>query len=195
MNWLLKYLYRRRAIYYSSLIKDYVKKNEKVLDVGAGSGYIAEILSKKAKVILLDVKDYNQTSLPLRLYDGKKFPFKDNSFDTALILTVLHYASEKEKFLKEVKRISNKIIIIDDVYKTRFGKFIVNFNDAIISNTVGVFAKFNYNTDAELKRIFQNLNLKLVVDKDSINFIRTAKQKLYVLERKIKNQKSKSKNI
>ena len=183
MNWLLKNLYRRRAIYYSNLIRNYIKKNEKVLDVGAGSGYIAEILSKKANVTLLDVKNYNQTNLPLRLYDGKKFPFKDNSFDTAIILTVLHYVPETEKFLKEVKRISKKIIIIDDVYKTRFGKFLVNFNDAIISNTVGVFAKFNFNTDTELKKIFQNLNLKLVVDRASINFIRTAKQKLYVLEK------------
>jgi ubiquinone/menaquinone biosynthesis C-methylase UbiE len=183
MNLLLKYLYRKRAVYYSGLIKDYIKKNEKVLDIGAGSGYIAEILSKKADLTLLDIKDYNQTRLPLKLYDGKNIPFKDNSFDAALILTVLHYAPETEKFLKEVKRVSRKIIIIDDVYKTKFGKFAINLNDAIISNTVGVFTKFNFKTDTELKRIFQNLNLRVVVDRDLINFIRTTKQKMYVLEK------------
>ena len=88
---LLQHIYKQRAKYYSNLIINYIKKDEKVLDIGAGSGYIAEIISKKADVTLLDIKNYNQTKLPLKIYDGKKIPFKDNSFDTAMIITVFHY--------------------------------------------------------------------------------------------------------
>ena len=187
MNFLLRYLYKKRAEYYASLVKSHITKNEKILDIGAGSGFISEILSKSAKITLLDVKDYNQTKLQLKIYNGEKIPFKYNNFDTALLLTVLHYVPDTEKFLKEVKRISSKIIIIDDVYTTKFEKILVNLNDMVISNTVGIFAKFNFKSDRELKRIFHNLNLKLAVDIDSINFLGTAKQKLYVLEKNKRN--------
>ena len=80
MNSLLKYLYKKRARYYSGLIIGYVSKGEKVLDIGAGTGYTSEILCKKADATLLDIKDYNQTKLPLKLYDGRKIPFKNKSF-------------------------------------------------------------------------------------------------------------------
>src|SRR3989344_3086431 len=120
MNSLLKYLYNKRSRYYSNLIRPYIEKGEKVLDIGAGSGYISKILSSKASITLLDIKDYNQTNLPLKLYDGKKIPFKSKSFDTAMIITVFHYIPNQLEFLKEAKRVCGKIIIVDDVYKNSF---------------------------------------------------------------------------
>ena len=182
MNKLLKYLYKKRAIYYANLVSPYIKKGERVLDVGAGTGFISKILSKKARVTLLDIKDYNQTDLPLRIYDGKKIPFKNKSFDTILLLTVLHYAPNTEKFLKEIKRVANKIIIVDDVYETKFGKFIVNLNDSVVSNTVGIFTKFNFLKDKEFKTMFEKYGLKLVNSEKIRSFLRITQQKIYVLE-------------
>lgn len=182
MNKLLKYLYKRRSMYYADLVSPYIIKGEKVLDVGAGTGIISKILSRKADVNLLDIKDYNQTDLPLKLFDGKKIPFKDKSFDTVLLLTVFHYIPNQVEFLKELKRIANKIIIVDDVHKTAFGKFISNLNDTIVSNTVGIFTKFNFLKDEEFKKMFRKAGLRLVDSKNTRSFLRITMQKIYVLE-------------
>jgi len=160
----------------------YIKKGEKVLDIGAGSGYISEILSKKANMTLLDVKDYNQTKLPLKLYDGSKIPFKGKSFDTVMLITVFHYIPNQLEFLKEAKRVCNKIIIVDDVYETAFGKFVVSLNDAIISNTVGIFTKFNFLKDEEFKAMFKKAKLKIINSRGIRSFLRITRQKFYILE-------------
>ena len=182
MNSLLKYLYAKRSQYYARLVSPYINKGEKILDIGAGTGLISEILGNKAKMTLLDVKNYNQTKLPLKIYDGKKIPFKDKSFDTALLLTVFHYIPNQVEFLREVKRVCNKIVMVDDVYKTSFGKFIVNLNDSVVSNTVGIFTKFNFLKDEEFKQIFKKAGLKLIATKDIRSFLRVTRQKIYVLE-------------
>mgnify|MGYP001576494255 FL=1 len=182
MNKLFKFLYRKRSEYYAGLIKKYIREKDRILDIGAGSGYIAEILSKNADITLLDVKDYNQTNLPLKIYDGKKIPYKDKSFDAALLLTVFHYIKDQPGFLKDVKRVCNRIILIDDVYKTRFGWLMVNFNDSIISNSVGIYTKFNFLTEKEFKSLFRALKLKIVDSKEIRSFLRLTKQKIYVLE-------------
>ena len=180
---LLQHIYKQRSKYYSNLIINYIKKDEKVLDIGAGSGYIAEIISKKADVTLLDIKNYNQTKLPLKIYDGEKIPFKDNSFDTAMIITVFHYFPQPVEFLKEAKRVCRRIILVDDVYKTKLEKLIVHFNDTMVSNTVGIFTKFNFHKDEEFKSIFQNLNLRLIESTSIRSFLRITKQNIYVIEK------------
>src|SRR3989338_4783204 len=84
-----------------------------ILDVGSGRGYIAKEISKYGKnVQCLDVNDHNLTDLPLKIYDGKKIPFKANSFDTVLVCYVLHHADDHVRLLKECIRVSKKRIII-----------------------------------------------------------------------------------
>jgi ubiquinone/menaquinone biosynthesis C-methylase UbiE len=34
------------------------------------------------------------------LYDGKKMPFKDNVFDAALLITVLHHTPDPESIVR-----------------------------------------------------------------------------------------------
>jgi len=181
MNKLLKYLYKKRAEYYADLVSPYIKKGEKVLDVGAGTGVISKILSKKADVTLLDIKDYNQTDLPLKLYDGKKIPFRDKSFDAVILVTAFHYIPNQPAFLKELKRVSSRIILVDDVYKTAFGRFISNLNDTVVSNTVGIFTKFNFLRDEDFKEMFKKTGLRLVDSKNTRSFLRITRQKIYVL--------------
>lgn len=183
MNKILMHLYKLRSKYYADNILGFIHYNEKVLDIGAGSGYISKIISKKANVTLLDIKDYNKTNLPIKTYDGKTIPFKDNSFDTAMLITIFHYIPQPEEFLKEVKRVCRRIILVDDVYKTKFGKFVSYCNDAIVSNTVGIFTKFYFRKDEEHRSMFRNLNLKIIGIKRIRSFLRITKQIIYVVEK------------
>ena len=81
-----------------------------VLDVGSGRGYIAKEISKDGKKVqCLDVKDLNLTDLPLKIYDGKKIPFRAKSFDTVLVCYVLHHVDNPISLLKECARVAKKI--------------------------------------------------------------------------------------
>ncbi|MFQ6049901.1 MAG: class I SAM-dependent methyltransferase [Candidatus Paceibacterales bacterium] len=154
-----------------------IGENEEILDIGAGCGWIGQCLRKKknAQVTLLDVIDFNQTDLKLILYDGKKMPFLDNSFDVVLLICVLHHCDEPLEVLKEAKRVTkDRIIIIEDTFTFWFEKPFLYFLDTLINLVVGLFLTtpfsenmaFNFKKISEWKKIFSSLNLKLIYKKE-----------------------------
>ena len=133
----------------------------KVLDVGAGRCYIAKELQTKSEVSVtcLDVKDLSQTDMNVVVYNGKKIPFKNNEFDTALIAYVLHHCEDSLKVLKEVVRVCNgNIIIFED---TKLSPF-TNIMDFLSNRLRGVDTPFKFRTEKEWSVIFKKLNLKIV---------------------------------
>lgn len=102
-------------------IKSHLLGVQSVLDVGAGSGRFGKLLADKCgiKVEGVDVVDYLDSPIPFHVYDGKKLPFPDNSFDTVITLFVLHHCSFQEELFTEMVRVAKKkIIILEDCYET-----------------------------------------------------------------------------
>lgn len=100
------------------LIEPYII-GEKILDLGAGDGRLAlEIKQQLNKdILLVDILDYNDTDLPLILYDPKKeVPLGDKTIDTTILYTVLHHASDPGYLLREASRITTKRLIIIEGY-------------------------------------------------------------------------------
>jgi SAM-dependent methyltransferase len=116
-------------------IQPSLDKGDTILDIGSGTGNVCEILSKRGyKITPLDVRDLSFVdSVRPVIYDGNKIPFGDEKFDKSLILTVLHHAPEPEKILQEAKRVSRKIIIIEDVYSNSFHKWMTYFFDSLLN--------------------------------------------------------------
>jgi len=103
-------------------IEPYIEEENDVLDLGCGDGKIGYILhlEKGCNVELMDVKDYNQTPLPLKIYNGTSIPGKDNSYDHVLLLTVLHHADNPMVLMKQALRLAEKsVIVIESVYFDR----------------------------------------------------------------------------
>lgn len=101
------------APYYKKLIK----AKSKVIDVGAGDLYISMLIAdvSNSEVVGADIKDYG-TNYVKKVIFKDKLPFKDNYFDYATINEVLHHVEyvRQKDFLKEVKRIAKKIILLED---------------------------------------------------------------------------------
>ena len=100
------------------LIKDFIK-GDKILDLGGGDGLLAlEIKERLEKeVILVDIIDYNFTSLPLILYDPEgEIPLDENKADTTILFTVLHHSSDPKHLLEEATRITKNRLIIIEAY-------------------------------------------------------------------------------
>lgn len=89
-------------------------KKYKILDLGCGACCNSTILESMGyEVTSLDVVDQSICKKP-EIYDGKIIPYIDNSFDIVLCSFVLHHAPNWYDLLKEMKRVGNYIIIIEN---------------------------------------------------------------------------------
>jgi SAM-dependent methyltransferase len=94
-------------------------EGDSLLDIGCGNGMVASLLKDRFKHIqLLDVVEYLPPGLglPFLLYkEGDALPVT-NSFDTVLLLTVLHHSSNPLELLKLAwGATKKKLIIIESV--------------------------------------------------------------------------------
>lgn len=90
-----------------------LKDCTKILDVGVGTGRLAEPLQKAGfEVVGIDVsgrmmsKAKEKGLQDLLLADARFIPFKDKTFDVAISVHVLHLISEWKKTLREVCRVT-----------------------------------------------------------------------------------------
>lgn len=149
-----------------------------ILDLGAGKGTIGELLGKKTgqSVTLTDVSDYNTTKLPLIKYDGHQLPFKDKSFDTTIIVFVLHHLARKEQLLTEVRRVTRRrILIVEDTPITRFAKLSwwcfdhgINLLERLLHHTYDAVFERTL-TPSEWRLLFKKLKLVLVHEEEYRN--------------------------
>lgn len=129
--------YKKRAAQIIKRISPFIGKNEKILDIGTGTGFVVAGLGKKTKAAItgLDVKlnPLNESGNVV-IYDGKHIPFKNNSFDSVLLLTVLHHCKHPLQVLDEAKRVSaKKIIIMEDLFNSPIEKGITFVEDSIVN--------------------------------------------------------------
>lgn len=162
INPLIQKICKVKAIKINRAISEYVEG--KTLDVGAGRCYIAKEVQTKnkgVKVTCLDINDFNKTGLDLTLYDGKNMPFNDNSFDTLLLIYVLHHVDDPIYFLKECKRVcksNGKIIIIEDTAESLLVKPV----DFLYNHFHNVKTPFNFKTDIEWIILYNKLGLDII---------------------------------
>ncbi|GEM_PF-541778 len=113
-------------------IRPFIQAGENILDIGAGSGRFGKKVSEALSVNVtgVDVCDYSDHSIPFYVYDGKKLPFSDQSFDTVFFAFVLHHVKDQEILLREACRVARKkIVIFEDTYEYFFEKYFTGWND------------------------------------------------------------------
>jgi len=150
----------------------HLDKKEKILDIGAGTCHIDWLLKKSGfKTLPLDVKDLSFVkSIKPKIYDGSKIPFKSKHFDSSLLITVLHHTKDPVKILKEAKRVSKKIIIIEDIVLNKAHGFLTNLFDSLMN--LEFFGHPHSNkSDSEWKDLFKKLDLRLVSAKYNNFFV------------------------
>jgi SAM-dependent methyltransferase len=104
-----------------------IREGDRVLSLGAGDCRLDQRLARdhQCDVVSLDVDDYNETDLPLLLYDGLHIPFPDESFDVVLLIFALHHADDPAAVLREARRVCRRhVIAFEDVVITLADKLI-----------------------------------------------------------------------
>ena len=183
---MVRFLERVRNKGVLECFEGYLKKGDRILDFGCGLGGVSEkLISDGYEVVSLDVRDISLTDVKPVIYDGKKIPFKNDSFDVALVLAVLHHTTSPEKLLKEVGRVAERIVLLEDVYDGWLGKYITFLFDSLFN--LEFFGHPHSNkSDKEWKECFKKLGFSLVKEdkKRSMVFF---KHGIYFLEKEKKS--------
>ncbi len=148
------------------LVSRYINKKDKILDVGCGACDVAKSLVDSGfDVTALDVKNLSiHKDITPVVYGGEKMPFDNDSFDVAFLITVLHHLKEPEKLLRETKRVSKRIIIIEDIYESNFQKLLTYLMDSL-TNFEFIGHPHSNKSDKEWKKEFKKQGLKLLDSK------------------------------
>lgn len=98
-------------------------KGPRLLDFGCGDGRLSSLLTGKGfQVSMCDVLDYRDeltAGLPFQqMVDTRRVPYPDHSFDTALIMAVLHHieAGDLLPLLDDLRRVAGRLIVEEDSY-------------------------------------------------------------------------------
>lgn len=95
--------------YELTLVLPELPEGSKILEIGAGSGWQAKLISEKGfQVIAIDVvgSNYSEDRIwPVIIYDGKTIPFITGYFDVIFSSCVLEHIPKLEAFQREIHRV------------------------------------------------------------------------------------------
>lgn len=152
---LISKILRKRSLVVVERIMPYIKESTTLVDIGSGTGDVAYLLKNLGKdVTAVDVSDFHGPRLvtPI-IYDGKKLPFKDKSFDTALLLMVLHHTPDPAIVFSEAARVAKEIVLIETTYTNSIDRFFTILSDGL--GNLRLDASWtSYKTDGNWKKFF-----------------------------------------
>lgn len=164
---ILNRIWKFRAEDVDEKISSYLQAGDKILDIGAGSCQVTEILLKKGfEAVALDVANLSVVDgIKPVIYGGENIPFDDNSYDVSLLISVLHHTKNPNQVLREAKRVAKRIIVMEDIYHDDLHKYLTYAMDSIVNLEFFGHPHSN-NDDREWKKIFKKLGLKLLDSKE-----------------------------
>lgn len=131
----------------------------KTLSIGCGNGSVEALINKG--IVGVEVLKYENPRIPIRIYNGKKLPFKNNCFDTVIIAYVFHHVRNEKQIhaiLKEALRVSKKkIVVLEQIYKNKIQLLLLKIFDCICNKPLGVPTPFNFFTVKKWIKIFRSL--------------------------------------
>lgn len=135
-----------------------------ILDVGAGTGEIAQAVSTlRPKLNIQGVDTYirPKTFVKVTLYDGETLPFEDESIDLVMIVDVLHHCQNPEAVLKECGRVSKRWVLVKDhVSDGLFDRLRLRFMDWVGNRAHGVVLPYNYLSTKQWDMAFNYAGLR-----------------------------------
>lgn len=136
----------------------------RVLEVGSGNGALTKLLCNEGmKVSALDIADKSLfRDVKVKVYNGERFPFEDKQFDVCQLITMLHHTTNAEELICEAKRVSDRLILMEDIYEGPFQKYLTWFTDSLVNWEFFGHPHTNL-TDSEWRELFERNGL--VVEK------------------------------
>jgi SAM-dependent methyltransferase len=124
---------------------------QSALDFGSGDGWFAKRSQEEGLVQDVVPLDVLRRKLVLRepiLYDGKRIPFPDASFDLVYAVDALHHCPNPIAAIDEIVRCSRRYVLIKDhTYRSVFAKYLLSALDELGNRRFGVPSLHQYQRD------------------------------------------------
>lgn len=135
------------------------------LDIGSGNGAMSRRIEVEtnggAEIQCIDLCTHHYSAAAgASTYDGTFLPYKDKSFDFAMLIDVLHHSVDPRALLLEASRVASRFVIVKDhKYKHWHESMVLSFMDL-----VGNAGYANHNTglykkESEWHTLFQSCKL------------------------------------
>ncbi len=180
----VNYIWGDRGSAMFSEIKPFINTTDRIVDIGAGMCHIDKsLIDRGYQVTPVDIQDLSifENIMPV-IYNGKTLPFKDNEFNVALLLDMLHHVTNPVSLLKEVKRVAKKLIVMEGTYQNQKQKYLTIIMDSV-TNLEFFGHPHNNKDDSQWREIFENLGLEVKIYQRH-DFWQFFEATTYVLERK-----------
>ena len=107
-RWYVDYIHWLRRFELSEIVKS-IPRGTRLVEIGGGTGYQAHLLNRQGySVVSVDIPSTVRSPCMfanVMKYDGRRLPFADNSFDTALSGMVLPCVADSRVLQRELARI------------------------------------------------------------------------------------------
>ncbi len=107
-------LYLRHLFAYQEAV-EMLQPNHQILDIGFGEGYGVKLISEHISTVTgLDVnkdavayanKKYASENCFFEVYDGKKLPYEDKTYDAVISFQVIEHIKDDLHYLEEIRRV------------------------------------------------------------------------------------------
>lgn len=160
-----KYINQKNSIL-QLINKGYPYKEKRVLDLGAGTGFVSREISKFAKEVyavdisglmikkieILNQENNLKNVIPVK-GDAHNLKFEDNFFDTVITRLTFHHLKDVKKALKEIKRVLKnfgELIIVDIITSEKD-------DEAELQNSFDKIRDFSHNKFLKLNELKKSI--------------------------------------
>jgi SAM-dependent methyltransferase len=141
-------MFPRRYAFLAAELRPLLGEARSILDIGSSNGILIQQITSAlpdCTVACVDVHVQPDAVLPIQKYDGTRLPFDDDSFDCAVLIDVLHHASDPVALLTEATRVARRQVVIKDHYfESRLDWWVLKLADLGGNTAHGIDVPCNY---------------------------------------------------
>jgi SAM-dependent methyltransferase len=140
--------YRRRVF---DLVRSLLSSDPRAataLDFGSGDGWFAQQMRAAelaAEITCAEVKAPEACYVQPVLFDGRRLPFADRSFELGYTIDVLHHCDDPRESLRELLRCTSRLLLIKDyTYSRLLERLALRFLDELGNWPFGLAAPHHF---------------------------------------------------
>ena len=159
-----RFIRQRRTIVLAKHLSGLILPDARVLDVGCGDGELTRRIANlrsDAEISGVEVLSRENAQLEIQIFDGQSLPFDSKSFDTVLLVDVLHHTDDPRELVAEAMRVARKQILIKDHYcYGSISRRLLSFMDGVSNSRYGVAIPCNYLQLAQWTEMYKHFDLQ-----------------------------------